>query len=86
MGLWEYQAEKYGMSFFAIDSRMVSKIGALSNGVSEAEILGRAGKGAVIDGGSVAVRFVGSTAEDGVSETRGLESTDLLERDRKSVV
>lgn len=80
MGLWEYQAEKYGMSFFAIDSRMVSKIGALSNGVSEAEILGRAGKGAVIDGGSVAVRFVGSTAEDGVSETRGLESTDLLER------
>ena len=80
MGLWEYQAEKYGMSFFAIDSRMVNKIGALSAGVSEAEILGRAGKGAVIAGGSIAARFVGSSTGDRVSEKRGLESTDLLQR------
>ena len=81
MGLWEYQSEKYGMSLFAMHSQSINRIGRLPNGVSEAEILGRAGgRGAAIDGGSMAVRFVGSTAEDGVSEKRGLESTDLLER------
>ena len=68
------------MSFFATDSRMVNKIGALSAGVSEAEILGRAGKGAVIAGGSIAARFVGSSTGDRVSEKRGLETTDLLQR------
>lgn len=80
MGLWEFQAEKYGMSFFAIDSQMVNKIGVLSAGVSEAEILGRAGKGAVIAGESIAARFVGSSTDDRVGEKRGLESTDLLQR------
>jgi hypothetical protein len=80
MGLWEYQAEQYGMSFFAIDSGTVNKIGVLPAGVSEVEILGRAGTGAVIDGGSIAVRFVGSSMDDRVSEKRGLETTDLLRR------
>jgi hypothetical protein len=80
MGLWEYQAEAYGMSFFAIDSRTVRNIGVLPNGVSEAEVLGRSGKGAVIHGGSIAVRFVGSRGDDRVSEKRGLETTDLLSR------
>jgi hypothetical protein len=80
MGLWEFQAEKYGMSFFAIDSKMVNKIGVLSAGVSEAEVLGRAGKGAVIADKSIAARFVGSSTDDRVSENRGLESTDLLQR------
>lgn len=51
MGLWEYQSERYGVSFFAIDSATVNQIGALRTGVSEEEILGRVGKGAVIHGG-----------------------------------
>ena len=78
MGLWEYQSERYGMSIFAVSERMIAKIGALQNGVSEEEVLGRSGRGAVVDGGAVGVRFVG----DGESEMRGLQSTDLLERFR----
>lgn len=77
---WEYQSEHYGTSVFAISSSTVQRIGALPVGVSEAEILLRSGCGAIIDGGAVAVRFVGASGVEGVSEMRGLESTDLLQR------
>jgi hypothetical protein len=80
MGTWEYQSEKYGTSLFAISSEMIKKIGALPGGVSETELLMRSGRGAIIDGGAVTVRFVGAVGVEGVSEMRGLESTDLLRR------
>lgn len=80
MGTWEYQSEEYGTSLFIISSEMIKKIGALPGGVSETELLMRSGRGAIIDGGAVTVRFVGAVGVEGVSEMRGLESTDLLRR------
>ena len=79
--LWEFQHEKVGMSFVCIWGVDVVATRPLPEGSEtelarflSVEIPQRTGRGAVVDGKAVVVRFAHEEQKD------GLESTDLLDR------